>query len=419
MRKKCLLVAGCMISAGCGLTDVGAPDVIQPPQLASPGGANALRVGAISFFYGFVLLSVTGIPGASGLASDELTAGNAGGVDAGMDARRLIGDPDVPYSSMHQSRVTFLQAIEAFQKFSLPAAHIGQMFAFIGFDETYFGEVFCSGVPLSNFANGTPAYGQPLTTQQMTEQALADFDSAVVYSADSAGILSLAQVGRGRALLDLGRFDEAAAAVQSVPTDFVWNTEGADFNLQGNSIGLNMQFGLFYGVTDKKGVNGLDYVSSGDPRIQVQLVGQAADGTPIYLYVPYTNGSDPVVVASGVEARLIEAEVQLKNGLVPEWLATLNDLRTRVAGLAPLADPGTPDARIDLMFRERAFWLFFTGHRLGDLRRLVRQYGRPQEQVFPVGPYKSSGNFGSDVNLSIPSGENPNPNFHGCLDRNA
>ena len=44
--------------------------------------------------------------------------------------------------------------------------------------------------------------------------------------------------------------------------------------------------------------------------------------------------------------------------------------------LAALADPGTPAAREDLMFRERAFWLFGTGHRLGDMRRMIRQYGR-------------------------------------------
>ena len=89
-----------------------------------------------------------------------------------------------------------------------------------------------------------------------------------------------------------------------------------------------------------------------------------------------------------------------------------------VAGLAPLADPGTAAARVDLTFRERAFWLFFQGHRLGDLRRLIRQYGRSQDTVFPIGPYKNNGSFGTDVNVAVPSGEDNNPNFHGCLDRN-
>jgi hypothetical protein len=72
------------------------------------------------------------------------------------------------------------------------------------------------------------------------------------------------------------------------------------------------------------------------------------------------------------------------------------------------------------MFRERAFWLFMTGHRLGDLRRLIRQYGRGAETVFPTGAYhKDNLMRGTDVNIVIPISERNNPNFHGCLDRNA
>ena len=35
-------------------------------------------------------------------------------------------------------------------------------------------------------------------------------------------------------------------------------------------------------------------------------------------------------------------------------------------------DPGTPDGEQKLLFHERAFWLYLTGHRLGDMRRLMR-----------------------------------------------
>ncbi|MBA3405368.1 MAG: hypothetical protein H0U13_11905 [Gemmatimonadaceae bacterium] len=37
--------------------------------------------------------------------------------------------------------------------------------------------------------------------------------------------------------------------------------------------------------------------------------------------------------------------------------------------LPPLVDPGTADARINLLFREKAFWTFSRGQRLGDLHR--------------------------------------------------
>src|SRR6185503_211029 len=83
-------------------------------------------------------------------------------------------------------------------------------------------------------------------------------------------------------------------------------------------------------------------------------------------------------ISNGVEAKLIHAE-RLMVSNPTAWLDTLNYLRDTtkftiaqggVRGLAPLTDPGTPAARVDIMFRERAFWMYLTGHRLGDLRRL-------------------------------------------------
>jgi hypothetical protein len=119
------------------------------------------------------------------------------------------------------------------------------------------------------------------------------------------------------------------------------------------------------------------------------------------------------VLASGIEARLIEAEAALRASQ-PEWLTILNTLRTDgtqdgigtynpgtggVADLAPLTDPGTSDTQLDLLFRERAFWLFATGQRLADLRRLVRIYGRSAESVFPTGTYRLGGPYGTATSI--------------------
>jgi starch-binding outer membrane protein, SusD/RagB family len=88
------------------------------------------------------------------------------------------------------------------------------------------------------------------------------------------------------------------------------------------------------------------------------------------------------------------------------------------APLPDLADPGDAAARVDLTFQERALWLYLTSHRLGDLRRLVRQYGRDAEAVFPTGEHHK-GQYGTDVNLPISGTERNNPNFQQCLDRDA
>jgi hypothetical protein len=123
---------------------------------------------------------------------------------------------------------------------------------------------------------------------------------------------------------------------------------------------------------------------------------------------------------------MIIAENQLATNDTVGWLGTLNFVRDTltfpraqggVAGLAPLTDPGTAAGRVSLMFRERVFWMYLTGHRLGDLRRLMRQYGRTEDQVFPTG-LGLKGFYGHDLNLPVPFTELNNPNFTGCLDRN-
>ena len=49
------------------------------------------------------------------------------------------------------------------------------------------------------------------------------------------------------------------------------------------------------------------------------------------------------------------------------------------------AMPATHDGVITLFFTERAYWLYLTGHRLGDLRRLVRDYRSPHGERLPDG----------------------------------
>ena len=114
---------------------------------------------------------------------------------------------------------------------------------------------------------------------------------------------------------------------------------------------------------------------------------------------------------------MVEAEAALRTGDVTNFLAKLNVARATVTGLAPLTDPGSTTAREDLLFRERAFWMFSTGHRQGDLRRLIRQYNRPENTVFPTGVWFKGGPYGSDVNFPIPFSETNNPNFVQCTDR--
>jgi hypothetical protein len=182
-------------------------------------------------------------------------------------------------------------------------------------------------------------------------------------------------------------------------------------------------------MSDHEGINGLPFRSEWDARIP----------PPVAVYgVTYPDypKNYSIRLASGIEAQLIRAEAELASGDA-NWLVRLNALRTTctdaatcatpapagiggVAGLALLTDPGSDTARVSLVFRERAYWTYLTGHRQGDLRRLIRNYGREEDAVYPTGQFVPDYVYGTDVTLPIPPDEKTlNPKFQGCIDRHA
>jgi len=92
---------------------------------------------------------------------------------------------------------------------------------------------------------------------------------------------------------------------------------------------------------------------------------------------------------------------------------------TTIPAMAALPTPANATDATSLLFREKAFWTFGRGQRLPDLRRLVRQYGRTDDQVFPTGNYFKGGKYGTDENFPVPDAERVNPLFTSCLDRKA
>ena len=418
-RLKIVLLMPAMIACS-SITDIDTRDVLEPDRLNNQTGALTLRAGSITrFTESFVLpTDDRGQVGASGAISDEFTST----FNNRFSDQRIIADPfDTSYPGeprIHQARMSLQQAITAMQRYApTPPSRIGHLFGLLGYTEIFLAETMCSGIALSSVVDLVPQPAPASTTVQVLERAVADFDSAMSYAADSARILNLARVGKGRALLDLARFTDAAAAVSAVPTSYSYATEHSA-SVQQNFLFQAMNTSRSVSVSDREGGNGLDFRSANDPRVPTRLVGKGADGiTDAYAFTKFTSLASPVVLASGIEARLIEAESQLKQGDASGALTKLNQLRTTTPGLAPLALPATTAAQVDLLFRERAFWMFATGHRQGDLRRLVRQYGRNQESVFPTGQYRGGLLYGNAVAFAPVPAEANNPNSTGCLNR--
>jgi hypothetical protein len=415
------MIGACVVFAACdSLTDVEAPDIVEPGQLDNPQGADAWTSAAISELYSSFVTFVFN----SGRFSDEFFIATPFTAFADVDYRtQSLTFTEYGPITMHRARLLAGLGIESRQQYlPEPRARIGQLFAVKGFTELFLGETSCNGTPLSDVVNFVAEFGGPISSDSMTRRAVADFDSAVAYAADSARILNFARIGRARALTNLGRYADAAATVAAVPTSYVYNAElttsaGGTTNAVWN---INNTGGIT--VSNREGTNGYDYVDAQDPRVPTTFLRTGTDGlTPVHLFTKYTGLGSPIPIATGIEARLIEAEAALQaNPGSTGWLDILNTLRaTQVTPAMPaLADPGTAAARVELLFRERAFWLYATGHRMGDMRRLLRQYGRNHDSVYPIGPYKAGQDYGEDVVFILTLSEQSNPNGRTCTDKN-
>jgi len=421
--KRALAIAALALT-GCSsdrVLHVDRPDIIDPNGLNNPAGVTALHAGVIGDLSAYMDAAL-GVNATVGLFTDELEFGATPPEIKQFDTRSLIEQNTLlwqVYGNIQQLRGQADRAAEALTKVNASDTRIGEMNAISGLAYVLLGELFCSGVPIGNIGEDAA----PIPTTEVLQGSIAKLDAASAAAGTNDTIKNLAAVLKARALVDLGQFDEAATAVASVPTDFKYTTfHSATTPYQQNGFWDYMfnSDGLL--VSEKEGTNGLNFATADDPRVPITGDGSPSRfdaTTPRYYFALLTGFDSPSTIASGAEARLIEAEAELQKGNPTAFLQTINDLRT-FQNLGPVADPNSPDARIDLLFRERAFTLFATSHRLGDMRRLVRQYNRDPESVFPTGNYHKDGlKFGTDVNFLIPTPEKNNPKFTGCLDRNA
>lgn len=432
-----ILITGCRDE----LLEVDTPDQIPVDVQASPVGALALRISAIgnfaTFYAGDVSGTGVGLAVSSGLLSDEMESARGG--TEHVDSRAIIeaNFPNTsPWSFAGQTTTQTLRAIRAIEEYlpeetpeeqATKATYLAELYALQGMAFVLLGENYCNGIPLSNAEDVIPQTTEILSNVDLFERANGQFDIAMA-TANAPTDMELAQlatVGKARALVDLNRYEEAAALVADVPTDFAYAVAFSNSSIV-NAIYDWMFATLNFGPADREGGNGLDFVTARDPRVTVRTGDDGAfvrnrgqDGLEHYVQTVYATGDAPVALATGVEARLIEAEAALARNDVAAYLDFLNAARASRADLPPLDDPGNPDARRDLLFRERAFWMWGTAHRIGDLRRLVRQYDLSPASVWPTGPYFKGGQFGTDMNLVPAQAERNNPDYAGCADRNA
>lgn len=469
-------VAAVVFAAGCSITDrlltAEDPDFVKPEDTDSPAGADALRLGAMTRFR-----NITGGDNGNGnestwlfggLLTDEWGTASTFVQNDQADKRSIGADNSTvtyAFRKLHRVRTAVNQALPLMRKYRetnlTDSTRIAELYFARAFAEMQLAADFCNGIPLSNgnTPNGVIVlsdYSDPLTTDSVFKVSIVSADSGIRYAVNTdtatLNVLRGLRVTKARALLGLNQITAAGALVTPalVPTTFAYNHTFASAS-GSNAIWGQPFSGRRYLVGDSvegnarniRVFNAIPFFSQKDPRLPSAFTIVIRSGKPdttrsqdgLTLSRTYgPSSSTPVydqftavTVASGIDARLIEAEATLFAGNAAGMMTILNTLRATqftigtytTPVMLALTDPGTPSGRVDLLFREKAFWTFSRGQRLGDMRRLVRQYSRAANTVFPEGIHYRGGNYGADVNLPVPQEELNNPKFKGCIDRNA
>lgn len=432
-----LLLSACSVDKVLQVPD---PDVSSPSVLTGKASLPILLAGAVGDFQ--VAFAGTGgntglegLVNMTGLFTDEFSFTETFPTRVQVDKRSIDRNNSTMvniYFTVQRARQSAYRAESSYAKLAATDSSYSEALSLEGYSFLMLAESYCSGVPITKTdAAGNIVPGHPLTTQQLLDSAINRFTTAlsVANTSGSSFLANLARVGQARALIFKNNSNLAAAAtlVANVPADFAYTIfSSSNTDRQNNGVFELQWLEGRWSQANHEGTNGLLY-RNGDPRTPFADLGLGFDNArELFGSLKYASRDASTVLASFTEAQLIIAESQLATNYagVNGTLAILNALRSD-AGMAPLTAAATPAAQLAQLFSERAFWLYLTEHRLGDLRRLARAtasggYGLGSESVFPTGIYtgRGGGVYGPDVNFPIPIEEaNSNPNAPQCLDR--
>ncbi len=434
-------------------------------RVGDPANAPLLVNGAIAQFQNAV--DTVAIFGA--VLSDEITAAHSNNSYRDLDRRDFAENTDLvslTYSPLQRTRFaadTTALILAAQAGDSAPSdPRIARMLALGGYARVFLGETFCTA-PI--------ALSAPYTPEQLNQQAVAKFDSAIAIAtaakaanrqtAASDSILNFALVGAARASLNINDKAKAAQYAALVPAAFeyrVYNSEGIPvpsglpINPFWNGTGaagtpglgaslapatpgstrrdtVNFSNGTFFstaavwtilGETFFRNPNVTDTTST-DRRMPI---GQRLVNTMSTAPQGLTRGFVPFKPASfggwtGTYTPITPgASIRVASGLEAQYIAAeasgaptvafLNAQRTR-GGLRAYAGPTTAAALLADLREQKRREFYLDGHRLGEIRRYKAQYSL---DFFPQGTYVGSNiQYGTRECMPLPPSElNANPN---------
>lgn len=375
-----LALAGAGLGGCDGLTDVaGDPHKVDGSK---PLGLQEALIGAtVDLYFAYdSYIVIAGMLGdefvSSGTASSyrELDARNVSPRSTGGAASRGRGIGGEGSWTPQQKAVfaanLVQERIEAgdFPGVDVESAQYARASLFEGLAKSWIADMFCSAA-----FNGE---GPEHSSQEVYALAEAEFTRAIDAAKAEPEILQAALVGRARVRLNMGDQDGALADALLVDPDFELTASYSTntFEQRNRVWWRTWGFGNF--SVDFRVWSELTIDDTGvpDPRVELALNPRPAYEPNQDLWAPLkaADPSSPLVLASGDEAQMTIAEIQLGQDAVD----AINAVRTRNGITIAWAPASLDDASVlAKVIDERGRNLFLEGVRNGDLRRYLDQYG--------------------------------------------
>lgn len=406
VRKLPALLLGGLVAVaamGCdqGILETNDPDNVEPGDLADPSSIGTL----INGFVGDFSFAVENYVLYTGLFTDEFILSGTFPTRKEVDDRDIVADnatlTGAMYTNIHvalQQADKAVPVLEGFQgQEGVDEDRVAEGLALAKFYGAY-ARVMLSEAYCQSILGGPDGEAAPVLPDARMQEALALFQEAEqdAAAAGRGDVETAAQVGRARAHLWLGDFSQASTVASGVPSNFTFM---ADYS--GNDPSqYNDVYTFTYGDQQSlrwtvgngsEPARAMEKFAYYDEYVALGLiVEQPANFTAfdssieVYLQTLYGDGLVPpsgpgqtadIIVASGYEADLIEAEALVRAGdpmgaaaIVDPILAGANP-----EGLTFTASNFTGDLANDLaeIARARAAALWLTGERFGTFRRFL------------------------------------------------
>ena len=412
------------------------PGLVQVDQLEDTAMVGLMENSAIGAFQDVY----TWLAYYSGVFTDELRNHHVFFEEGLFDQRRVQQDNGT-YSVFHYTplqRSRWLADSMAgrirgvYGDSALRDLRLARTYAFAGYNLIMLAELLCEA-PLS--AHGV-RYSRPYSSEELFEFAEQRFDSAIKIAAASRvanaavttgptatlaaryvlgadSVRNLAYVGLARAAL--GRGDNAAAIAAANQVTGMGTSNDFEYRLNYSATTALGVFNFYQdrlsggaGVTTGS-ITGTPYLAlddnrvphpetaTGTPQTEATMGGQFVVPNSPPSFSTFTNtpaGGDftygaSIRLASLLEARYIIAEAGGAAGTNIGGQTNVDFVESRRTAFpsTTAAVPTTPANYLDNLIEQRRRDFYLDGHRMGDLRRYVREYSR---DFWPTGSFYGS-----------------------------